>query len=180
MRYRHTKSAKFIRATFAVPDKQPRRLPDISLQDSTFDRGCAKFTLASGRVFHGTKLKCATRSWQRDGQTNTPTRLRPEESHFRNLSLVWVERLPTCWMKRRNHRSRWLHTPVSFASCLRSGAMCPSKKLGIGQRTMDLSWHLPQIVLTKLRLGTRFGLSQLFEQVGIGTEDFAIYSAGRA
>src|SRR5260370_10626749 len=140
MRCRHTKSAASIRATFAVPNKLPRRLPDISEQDSTFDLGCAKSTLACGRVFHGLKLKCATRFWQSDGQTNTPMRLRPEESHFRNLSHGWVERLPTCW-KRRNHPSPWLHTPVSFASSSQVCAECRTKKLGIGQRTTDLLWR---------------------------------------
>src|ERR1700747_816227 len=106
MRCRHAKSARSIQATFAVPNKLPRRLPDISEQDSTFIPTCAKSTLVSGRVFHGMKLKCTTQFWQCDGPTNTPVRLRPAESHFRNLNHVWVERLLTCWMRRKNPPSR--------------------------------------------------------------------------
>src|SRR5271154_2799618 len=102
MRCRNTRSVESIRATCGVPGKLLRLLPNTLEQDSRFALVCAKSTLVCGRAFRGTKLKCATRSGQRDGQRDTPIRLRQEGNHLSTLSHGFAGRLPSCWEKQRS------------------------------------------------------------------------------
>src|ERR1700721_565174 len=111
---RNIQFAEFIRATYGARVEPPKRLPNISEQNSTFVLGCAKYTLVYGRVFHGTKLKCATLFWRKTGQRTTLIRPPQAESHLNNLHRGCAGRLPFCWQKRRNRRSQQSRTPVSF------------------------------------------------------------------
>src|ERR1700733_3223405 len=112
--WRNIQFGESIRATCGVRDKARKRLPNISAQNSTFVLGCAKSTLVDGRGFHGAKLKCATLFWRKTGHRTTLIRRPQAESHLSNLHRGFAGRLPFCWQKRRNRRSRQSRTPGSF------------------------------------------------------------------
>src|ERR1700722_8864105 len=97
---RNIQFAESIRATCAARDKPPKRLPNISKQNSTFALGCAKSTSVYGRGFHGTKLKCATLFWRKTGHRTTLIRPPQAESHLSNLHGGFVVRWFSCWKKR--------------------------------------------------------------------------------
>ena len=127
---------------FGVPDRLLRRLPDISEWDSAFVLGCAKSTLACGRVFHGAKLKFATPHWQRGGRRCTPIRPRQEGSHFSNLNRGFARE--TAFLL--GEATKPPIAVVAHAGFIRVVLTkwckgCRSRKLGVGPRTTDLSWR---------------------------------------